>query len=425
MKITILTFGTRGDIEPYLALAVGLQRAGHRTAMVASQRYAEWIRSYGVEPRPLRFDMTGLMNAGGYRAIRQELSQGIVQASEDYLGASQDADFLVKAGVAGAGAEIAEAFGIPMAFSYPSPYTPTRAFPSFWLPWRRSWGEDYNLLTHKMCLGMMWWGYGPPLNRWRAEHLGLPPWRSYAEMLHSRRRFETPVLMSYSPAMVPPVPDWDAGQHATGYWFLDPPLDWRPPAAVLQFLEDGPPPVFVGFGSTRSKNPQRLTRELLRALESTGQRGILAVGQLVRLPAPPNVLYVDEIPYGWLFPRMAAVVHHGGAGTTAAVVRAGVPNIISPLALEQFAWGERVEALGIGLRMPRIGALRAASLAAAIRTALGDAEMRARAAAFGEKIRAENGIAAAVDVIERHAERFRELQRSTAKVPATAALDKK
>jgi UDP:flavonoid glycosyltransferase YjiC (YdhE family) len=305
--------------------------------------------------------------------------------------------------------EAASKRGIPVAFSYVIPFAPTRAFPSFFLgPLRFSLGEGYNSLTHTLMHQVLWAGLGGPMtNGWR-KRLGLRPWRSYAEMLNYGRHLGTPMLYSFSPSVIPKPPDWDEYQHVTGYWFLDALPDWQPPTDLVDFLERGSPPVYIGFGSMSHEDPERQTRLALRALELTGQRGIFLTGWggITRLSAPPNVFFVDNVPHAWLFPRMAAVVHHGGAGTTAAGLRSGVPSIIPAFVGDQCAWADIVMKLGAGPRVPGIKQLTAEKLAQAINTAVKDSALRARAAALGEKIRAENGIARAVEVIERHAREY-------------------
>jgi UDP:flavonoid glycosyltransferase YjiC (YdhE family) len=224
-------------------------------------------------------------------------------------------------------------------------------------------------------------------------------------MAHGRTA-GTPWLCGFSTHVLPKPADWDEHQHVTGYWFLDEQPGWQPPEELKRFLDSGPPPVYIGFGSMAHEDPERQTHLALRALELSGQRGVLLTGWggLTRQAMPSNVLVVEDVPHAWLFPRMAAVVHHGGAGTTAEGLRAGVPNIITAFAPnDQPAWADRVVKLGVGPRVPGIKGLTAEKLAKAIRMAVNDPTMRARAAALGEKIRAENGIARAVEVIERHA----------------------
>ena len=253
-----------------------------------------------------------------------------------------------------------------------------------------------------------WFFVGGILNHWRTTCLGLPPWRSMSEMINTLGNYGTPWLYGYSPHVLPKPPDWADHLHVTGYWFLDAQPIWQPLVELVRFLESGPPPVYIGFGSMSDKDPEHRTRTVLRALELTGQRGILSTGwgAVARLPTSANILYVDDVPHSWLFPRMAAVVHHGGAGTTAAGLRAGVPSIITPFLLDQYAWADRVVKIGIGLRPADSKRLTVEKLAQAIHTAVADSALRTRAAAFGETIQAENGVAQAVEIIERHATNF-------------------
>lgn len=418
MKILISTLGSRGDTQPYLALAVGLQQAGHHVTLVAPHSFVEWIQSYGVNAHPVRFNPHEVMQVmsksknpfQAMRFMRQVVNTGIAEAQDDCWQAAQDTDFLIQTGTGMNALEIANKRGIPVAFAYLVPMPPTRAFPMFWLPFRFSLGGGYNYLTHILARSILWNSMGgPTTNRWR-RRLGLPAWRSEAEMHNYARSLGTPSLYGYSPSVIPKPLDWDEYQHVTGYWFLDARPNWQPPADLLHFLESGPPPVYVGFGSMSHENPERQTRLALRALELSGQRGVLSIGWggIKSISAPPNVFFADDVPHAWLFPRMAAAVHHGGAGTTSAGLRAGIPGIITAFGGDQCAWADLVVKLGVGLQVKGIKKLTAEKLADAIQTTIHDSTMRARAAELGEKIRAENGITRAVDVIERHAADFRQ-----------------
>jgi UDP:flavonoid glycosyltransferase YjiC (YdhE family) len=424
MHIVIFSLGSRGDVQPYLALALGLQQAGHRVTLVAPHSFAERIQSYGVGAHPARFDVQELMRRPEVRAtlqgrnpvrqfrfMRDVMQNGAQQAMDDFWQAAQTADLVVQTGTGNGGVEAATQRGIPLVIASVLPFPPTRAFPSFFLPLRASLGGGYNRLTHTLMHRVLWAGLGgPATNRWRASRLGLPPWRSYTAMFAAARRLGTPWLFGYSPSVLPKPPDWEDYHHVTGYWRLDPPPGWQPPADFVRFLESGPPPVYVGFGSLSEADPERSTRLVLRALELSGQRGVLLTGWggLARLAESPNLFYVDDVPHAWLFPRLGAVVHHGGAGTTGAGLRAGVPSIVTPFAGDQLAWADRVARLGVGPRAGPLKSLTAEKLAQAIQTAVTDQALRARAAALGEKIRAEDGVARAVEIIERHAAQFKQ-----------------
>jgi len=202
--------------------------------------------------------------------------------------------------------------------------------------------------------------------------------------------------------VLPPPADWDERMHVTGYWFLDPVDAWTPPADLLEFLQAGSPPIFIGFGSMSPRNPEAMTQVILQALARTRQRAIILSGWggLRAANVPDTVFTLDSIPFSWLFPRVAAVVHHGGAGTTAAGLRAGVPSIIVPFFADQPFWGQRVMDLGVGpAPIPR-KELTAERLAQAIQMAVTDQPLRERAADLGTRIRAEDGIARAVELVK-------------------------
>ncbi len=210
-----------------------------------------------------------------------------------------------------------------------------------------------------------------------------------------------PFFYCYSPAVLPKPPDWPDWVYVTGYWFLDRPPDWQPSPNLVDFLGAGPPPVYITFGSIIDRDPEALTKLVLEALDLTGQRAILDTGWggLSNTELPEQVFQVksDSAPHDWLLPQMAAVVHHGGTGTTFAGLRAGLPSIIVPSFGETFFWGQRVADLGVGpLPIPKKH-LTAKRLAAAIHTTITDKTMQARAAALGQRIQSEDGVARAVE----------------------------
>ncbi|MCC7358872.1 MAG: glycosyltransferase family 1 protein [Anaerolineales bacterium] len=422
MNLVISTFGARGDVQPYLALAVGMQAAGHRVTLATSEDFTEWILSYGVNTHPTPFSLQGAMQQPETQAalrgknvfkllrLLRDAMRQIGNARDDVWAAIQSADFVIQSPTGTGALEAAAQRGVPVAFASPVPFAPTRAFPSFFLGAPRfSLGGGYNYFTHVLMDRMLWSGMGAAMTNPLRQQLGLRPWRSFGELLAYSRGLGIPMLYGYSARVLPKPADWDAYQQLTGYWFLPPPPAWSPESVpeLARFLDNGPPPVYIGFGSMSLGHPEQQTKLALRALELSGQRGVLLTGWggLARAAAPPTVLVVDNVPHTWLFPRMAAVVHHGGAGTTGAGLRAGVPNLIAAFAADQSSWAERVVQLGVGPRIPGIRRLTAETLAAAIDTAVNDPAMRARAAALGEQIRAEDGVGTAVRLIEAQAAR--------------------
>jgi UDP:flavonoid glycosyltransferase YjiC (YdhE family) len=203
---------------------------------------------------------------------------------------------------------------VPVALAYPIPFAPTRAFPSFFMGQPRfSLGQGYNRFTHTAMHSLLWSGMSAPrTNAWRKK-LGLKPWRSYAEQRAYAKKLGTPSLYGFSAPVIPQPADWDELQHITGYWFLASRVTWQPAPELVQFLESGPPPVYAGYGSINVGDAEQKTRLIVRALVLSGQRGVLLTGWggLTRLPAPPNILFMENVPHDWLFARMAAVMHHG------------------------------------------------------------------------------------------------------------------
>jgi UDP:flavonoid glycosyltransferase YjiC (YdhE family) len=209
------------------------------------------------------------------------------------------------------------------------------------------------------------------------------------------------VLYGYSRHVLPRPDDWDDLNQVTGYWFLPSEAGWTPPADLVDFLSAGEPPVYIGFGSMGNRDPEATTRLTLEALTRSGRRGVLASGWggMHAQDLPDTVYMLKSAPHSWLFPQMAAVVHHGGAGTTAAGLSAGIPSIIVPFFGDQPFWGGRVAMLGVGTAPIPRRRLTADKLAAAITQATADRAMQQRAAALGQRIRDEDGIGQAVALI--------------------------
>jgi UDP:flavonoid glycosyltransferase YjiC (YdhE family) len=415
MKIAIITPGSRGDVQPYLALGVGLKQAGHVVRLVTHQNFEEYVNSYGIEFWPVvgdvrviaqSKDMRALIERGNFLAIlskmAREAQRGALELAKGGLTACHDVDLII-AGIGGlfTGIAIAEKLNLPLVQAYYIPFTPTHEFPSFLfprLPPRLSGG--LNQLSFQLARQMMWQGFRSAGRLARRNLLGLPA-APFLGPFSADCLQHTPVLYGYSPSVIPIPSDWDINIHVTGYWFLDPDGAWTPPEDLMAFLQEGPPPVYVGFGSMSSRNPEQTFDLILQALARVKQRAVILSGwggmRVTNLPE--TVFMVESIPFSWLFPRVAAVIHHGGAGTTAAGLRAGVPSIVIPFFGDQHFWGQRVLVLGVGpAPIPR-RKLTAERLGQTIQKAVTDGQIRQRAANLGVKIRAEDGIPGAVKII--------------------------
>jgi sterol 3beta-glucosyltransferase len=415
MRIAIIAMGTRGDVQPYLSLGKGLKTAGHFVRLITHENFEQLVTSHGLEFCPVKGnvqevlespEMLTLLEQGNFLAINKytaKIVQDIsIEWARDGLVACQGMDLLI-AGVGGLylAISLAEKLRIPFLQAYIFPFTPTKAFPAILLPQSISkLGGTVNRLSHHLFRQIMWQGFQKADRLARQQVLNLPPapfWGSY----NSPILREHPTLYGFSSSVIPQPADWHNAL-VTGYWFLDQAADWTPPAALTKFLESGAPPVYIGFGSMGSRNPIETADLVLAALERTGKRGILVSGWggLSQAHLPDTVHMVESVPHSWLFPRVAAVVHHGGAGTTAAGLRAGVRSIVIPFFGDQLFWGQRVEKLGVGTAPIPRKKLTVENLAQAIDRAVTDPWMRQRADDLGAKIKAEDGIANAMRVIE-------------------------
>ncbi len=432
MRISLFAMGTQGDVQPYIALALALQHAGYQVQIVASDDFEGYVSSRGVPFRPLGIDARQLMESDTFRGLMDETNKPLAaiprvvasvapladRAYRSAIAACAESDLLIFSliGLLGYYMEAVRQ-GVPFVVAYPYPLfsSQTAEQPHFLWPIRLPPGlplnGSYNRLTHWLVDQAFW----QPVRAaaWALRRRGLPiapttpggPARLIREQ-------GIPVLMGFSPAVYPRPHDWPAHLHITGYWFLDRQPGWEPPADLLAFLEDGPPPVYVGFGSMTGRDPEQTAQIVLSALRRAGQRGVLLTGWggIGAMALPDSVYVAEALPHDWLFPRMAAVVHHGGAGTTAAGLRAGVPTVTIPHFGDQPFWGERVHTLGVGpepIPRPRLSADR---LAYAIRIAATHRPMRERAAALGARIRAEDGVGQAVRLIEAFTKNGRHLR---------------
>lgn len=416
MKITIFAAGSRGDIQPCVVLSRGLQQAGYRVCLAAPEDFADFVQKQGVDFYPLHGDVqkimasdTGreLMETGGanplksIRAMRIMLGPVVMQMVEDGYAACQDSDAIICLGVLAAfGKSFAEVLNIPIINLEPTPLLPTRAFSAPSWPIQRNLGGWHNYFSGFAMLRVVWMWYQPFVNDFR-KRFKLPPYTgaSFQHVLRS-----TPMLSAYSPNVIPHPADWPDNVHITGYLFPDTQPDWQPSPELKAFLEAGDSPVYIGFGSMAGSNPEQLASLIVEALARSGKRGLLLTGWggLSAELAPENVFVTESVPHSWLFPHMAAVVHHGGAGTTAEGLRAGASTIIVPFAFDQSFWGARVKAMGLGPHPIPKKKLTADRLANAISIAVTNPDIKRHAKKCGEAIRAENGTGNAVKIVERY-----------------------
>lgn len=414
MRVAILTLGSRGDVQPYVALARGLALAGYEPAVLAAPAFRGFVEAHGVpwrsfdcgDPRALIHSAEGraiVGSSGNPLRLLREMAQLLEPLLEKgYTEAWQntaDADALIVAPTAlTVGQALRERRGLPFVGGFLQPGHPTAAFASWMFPAIPRWLPFCGALrraSHRLVWRLLFAVMRAANDRARGSVLGLGPARNcFAEMVERR----WPTLYGFSPTVVPKPADWGPEVDVTGYWFLDREPCWRPPAPLEAFLAAGSPPICVGFGSMPSPDPSALAREVVGALARAGRRGILLSGwgALGEVELPETVLALEGAPHDWLYPRCAAVVHHGGAGTTSAALRAGVPSLVVPFMADQWFWGSRVAAIGAGPSWFPRRKLTAERFGDVLRDLVENPEYREGARRAATALAAEDGVARAI-----------------------------
>ena len=403
MHITILALGSRGDVQPYAALGKGLKSAGHDVRFVTFKGFASLIAENGLDFHPIHGDAKSLVASAGADTLALVRSFGSLaegyahDLSAPHLG---ETDLIINQLPVGLyGFDLAEKYGIPMVLAAVFPLARTAAFPLMGFPKLPLPG--YNKTTYYLGGLMAWQMFRPVINHWRKQTLHLPPlpFNGYLEKLAKQ---PITLLNGFSRHVVPRPADWDEHAHITGYW-LPENRHWEPPDDLRAFIEAGRPPVFIGFGSMPVKDPRGTTEIILAALRQTGQRAILHMGWggLGNQSLPDSVFRIDYAPYDWLFPQMSMVIHHGGSGTTAFGLRAGVPSCVVPFVFDQFYWAERIVQLGVGPSPIPYKKLTVERLQEAIQVGVNDLRIKQNAVELGQKIQQENGIESAIGILEK------------------------
>jgi sterol 3beta-glucosyltransferase len=399
MRPLLITVGSRGDVQPYLALARGLLAAGHRPVLAAPRRFETLAAAHRVEFAPLDDAMLALQDTAQGQGVRAAVTAArsvkpmLRRLLDDQaLLLARQADMVVYHPKSLGGPSIAEALGIPAVAGLLLPlYLPTSAFASPILPIgvphalnRASWRTS-------SAVEMPYRGM---VRAWRAEALGLPGgFRPMADLVA-----EGGVLHAWSPHLLPGPADWPAAARPIGFWTLPADSGWTPPARLVRFLDEGEPPVYVGFGSSVGGDPEGLAATVREAVRLAGRRAVLATGwgALRTASESGDTMVIEEAPHDWLLPRVAVAVHHGGIGTVAAALRAGVPQVVRPFLGDQPFWAARLHHCGVA-PAPLAGRLTAERLAAAIQDA---ARYAPAARVLAGRVSAEDGTATAVARLE-------------------------
>ncbi|BBX27099.1 glycosyltransferase [Mycolicibacterium alvei] len=400
--VAIIAIGSHGDVAPLTGVGARLQRAGHRVIVVAYQAFADLVTACGLEFRGLADDlddtsadladvsarqaakaMGAFLSPRGMQVLGDRVLAAVRDESLDALLLSPFAEL--------AGHPLADALDVPAIGVRLQPFSATSDYPPAVLgAWTA--GRSGNRAAARIGGAMIDGLYGRAVNHFRTQ-LGLP--KASARSLRRRRSdARWPILYGYSPAVLPRPSDWRPGIEVVGYWWPARPTGWQPPAELAEFLDAGPPPVIIGFGSTvnSSAEAQRLSTLVTQAVRAAGARAVIQAGWAGLDASGDDVIAVGDVPHDWLFARAAAVVHHCGAGTTAAGLRAGVPAIAVPAAYgDQPFWARRLLALGVSPQPIPQRRLSADNLGSAIRTVLSENGFRDRAAELAPRVDSDDG----------------------------------
>ena len=402
LRITCLTIGSRGDVQPYIALCKGLIAEGHKPKIATHAEFEPWVRKHGIEFASVDGDPAELMRIcveNGmftYSFLREasvKFRGWIDELLTSAWKACQDTDILIESPSAMAGIHIAEALGIPYFRAFTMPWTRTRAYPHAFAVPEHKMGGAYNYITYVMFDNVFWKAIAGQVNRWRKKELGLR-----STNLDKMQPNKVPFLYNFSPSVVVPPLDYSDWIRVTGYWFLDEASGWEPPEELTNFIrkagEDKKRIVYIGFGSIVVSDPAALTKTVVDSVLKADVRCILSKGWSDRLgnknatvpevPLPPEILQIKSAPHDWLFMQIDAAAHHGGAGTTGASLRAGLPTIVKPFFGDQFFFGSRIEDLGVGICMKK---LNVSVFSRALWEATHSERMIVKAKVLGEQIR--------------------------------------
>jgi UDP:flavonoid glycosyltransferase YjiC (YdhE family) len=410
--IVIFTIGTQGDIRPCVALGQGLRRSGYPVRIATSQNFAEMVRQAGLEFYPLTADFQSMLESDRTiadqglnlramaRMFRDRYAEWAVNWVNEGLAAADGAGLLI--GVSNStllAKALSEALGIPFAIARLQPLTPSRLLPPMVLTGKRDKLPGLlSLGAHHLLFQMVWGVMRPAINEVVRPQLGLRKYSRLGPYLFRSDLHTAKVINGFSTHVLPRPADWPDTSLVTGYWFLDEP-QWRPPEALYEFLASGPKPIYVGFGSMVSSNATRITEVVLDAVKKNGQRAVLATGwgglDHEGSGQSDRVFFVRHAPHDWLFPRVSAAVHHGGAGTTAAAVRAGIPSVIVPFYGDQPFWARCLYRIGVAPPALDRKVLSPDAMAGALNAAHDPAMMQS-AFELGCAVRAEDGIGEAL-----------------------------
>ncbi len=418
MKIAITTVGTRGDLQPYIALGLGLKRSGHDVLLVSAKNEESFVRGYGLAFYPLDVDIQKMMEGGevkemakgsnplkfivGHLKSSKSLKALMVTTQAEIWKACETADLIIFHPGMPLGFFQAKEQNKKAILATPFPVVSTKKYPSILFYSLPKFGRYYNLLTHFIFDKVFWALAKSPIKTFWIDKIKSKTDFSISPLQQQINSGQL-VLNGYSELLFEHPKDWPHNIHTTGSWIIETEPDFLPPQELENFINNGKPPVYIGFGSMKDIDSFSQTVALIiDAVRVTKQRAVVGLGwnkNDYKENLPDNLFLVESIPHTWLFPKMKMVIHHGGAGTTATGLRAGKPTIIIPHNADQPAWGQRVFELGVGSKPIKKSKLTANKLAEAILYCQSP-NIIANAQRLGQELKNENGVQKAVQLID-------------------------
>ncbi|WP_166355566.1 glycosyltransferase [Phytoactinopolyspora limicola] len=419
MRVLVITHGTRGDVQPFVALAQALSVAGHEPVLVMPKGFSALAEPHGVHVEAIHdafgeFGKDPTVRAAyeiNFRGVRgkrlaiefmRRYRGSIARAFDDIAAVVDhcDADLVVHLPNI-PGHEVAERLGVPSVAGCLQPgWVPTDSFPNplISLPLPRAFNRMSYVATRLWSRAQ-----NGSTRKWRRTALGLSSRRRRADIFRRPDGSRAIALHAFSQYLLPPSTSYPSWAHTTGFWSLPAPPDWRPPARLVNFLASGEPPIYVGFGSVAGSDPARAAQVVTKAVKQAGVRALLVKGWggiRSAQETPDDILVLDDVPFEWLFSRVSLIVHHGGVGTIGAALASGRPQVVCPFMYEQPFTARRMHAIGVAPPPISQTELTADSLASAIREALTDRSSIYRAEEAGDLVRSERGTAVAVKILE-------------------------
>lgn len=415
--ITILCSGSRGDFQPYIALAQELKKLGKDVRITASKSFEGFIKSYGIDVYPISADIETLKvdpkllkdAASSDNPLKMLLTfnkmkeYGIYMVN-DFYSACEGSELIIYHPGCTIGYFAAQKFRIPSVLASPFPMHKTKEYLSVVMYGKAKSNALTKKISYAMIQGMLWMASKSSVKGFWKKNFGETP-DNFGCPFERHTDKKHPAIISCSNFVFKRPDDWNENIHQYGYWFVEEPCQYTPTGELATFLKAGEKPVYIGFGSMTSiEKHEGLAEIAVEAIVKSGKRGIICgMGKPANLPK--NIIAIDSIPHSWLFEMVSAVCHHGGAGTTAAGFKAGIPSIIVPFSNDQFAWAHRAYDLGVGAKPIPKKDLSSDKLADAIKFALTD-KIVTNARTLGKKIAAENGAKECAKIIVKCLERY-------------------